>query len=220
MMEEAMKRAGVIWPKLEGTDLVHIVAFVRSAAASGKRKYLRPGFAPSGRKLFDRKNCSSCHPGSGPDLTAAQLPTSVGALASRMWNHSPAMTQVMREKDVARQPINSQELADILAYVLALGNVDRGGDPGRGEAVFARKRCVQCHESDEVTEKGAPPAIRRLGGDAAPVNMAAALWNHGATMLEKMTQAGLSWPVFHDNEMVDLLAYLAAVRPSDQKTDE
>jgi hypothetical protein len=40
--------------------------------------------------------------------------------------------------------------------------------------------------------------------------MATAMWNHGETMLARMTQAGLSWPVFNDQEMIDLLAFLNA----------
>lgn len=219
MMQEAMERADVTWPKLEGSDLVHIVAFVRSVGATGERSYLRPGSALRGRELFEQKQCKSCHQGPGPDLSVAELPRSAGALASHMWNHSPTMMRVMREEKVARQPISPQELADIIAYLLALGNVDRGGDRGRGEDIFAQKGCIQCHDSDEVSETGGPP-IGLLSGDATPVNMAGAMWNHGETMLERMTEAGLSWPVFHDNEMVDLLAYLESVRPAGQRSDK
>ena len=61
-------------------------------------------------------------------------------------------------------------------------------------------------------------SIERLGADATPVNMATAMWNHGETMLARMTEAGVSWPVFNDDEMVDLLAYLQAVR-SDSGAD-
>ncbi len=207
MMEEAMRRSGMTWPKLEGTDLVHIVAYVRSAGISGEKTYLRPGSVGQGLSLFHEKKCDTCHPGSGPDLAAsADLPTSMSALASRMWNHSPEMTRVMREQAVERQPISAQELADILAYVLLLGNLDRGGDATRGERVFAQKGCVQCHNHEEMAEGG--PTVQRLGQDAAPVDMAAAMWNHGKTMLEQMTEAGISWPVFNEHEMVDLLAYL------------
>ena len=211
MMEDAMKRTGMQWPKLEGADLVHIVAYVRSTGASGEKMYLRPGSVARGQKLFKEKNCNSCHPGSGPDLTTADLPTSVGALASRMWNHSPSMMRVMREQALAREPIGPQELADIVAYVLALGNVDRGGEPKRGEHIFSEKGCAQCHESDDVAEQ-ASPSIEQLRANATPVNMATAMWNHGETMLLRMTEAGLSWPVFNENEMVDLLAYLNAIR--------
>ncbi len=249
MMAEAMERSDINWPKLEGADLVHIVAYVRSAGISGEKTYLRPGSATRGQKLFLEKGCRSCHSdggrqaGSGPDLAVADLPSSVGALASRMWNHSPTMNRLMGEQDVARQPVSPQELADILAFILALGNQDRGGLSARGERVFARKGCVQCHESDApadvatpsdgdaLVEKDIPaasdapaesdtgiaqqgPFLGRLGQDATPVNMATALWNHGETMLEQMTEAGISWPVFSGSEMVDLLAYLRTVEPA------
>ncbi len=219
MMEEAMKRADMNWPKLEGADLVHIVAYVRSTGASGEKTYLRPGSIARGEELFREKNCNSCHPGVGPDLAVVELPASVGALASRMWNHSPSMMRVMRERDVPRKPVSAQELADIVSYVLALGNTDRGGDAGRGKQIFSRKGCVHCHEGDELSEAVGPP-VGRLGGYSTPVDMATAMWNHGETMLERMTEAGLSWPVFNDKEMVDVLAYLRAVQPDSQSIDD
>lgn len=207
VMEEAMKRSGISWPKLEGADLVHIVAYVRSIGVSGEKTYLRPGSAERGQRLFADKGCQRCHPGAGPDLAVVDLPASVGALASRMWNHSPDMMRLMRQQDVERQPVGAQELADILAYVLALGSQDRGGDSARGKRVFVQKGCAQCHEHQTPAETGAPP-VQKLGGDAMPISMAAAMWNHGEQMLDRMTQAGVSWPVFNDQEMVDLLAYL------------
>jgi cytochrome c2 len=210
MMEEAMERSGMNWPKLQGDDLDHIVAYIRSAGVSGEKTYLRPGSVTEGRRLFIEKRCDGCHPGAGPDLATADLPTSVGALASRMWNHSPAMTRVMRDQDVTRQEITPQELADVLAYVLALGQRDRGGDPDKGARIFSRKGCGQCHDADQMAE-GTAPSLQQLGRRASPVNVATAMWNHGETMLDEMTEAGISWPVFVDDEMVDLLAYLRAV---------
>lgn len=209
MMEEAMKRSEMNWPKLEGADLAHIVAYVRTVGVSGERTYLRPGDVDRGKHLFIEKQCDSCHPGNGPDLATADLPASVGALAARMWNHSPGMIRAMREHEVEKKPVAPQELADILAYVLALGNVDNGGDPVRGQRVLERKGCLQCHDREDMAEAGAP-SLLQLESNATPVNMAAAMWNHGETMLEQMTVAGLSWPVFSGNEMVDLLACLRA----------
>ena len=52
-----------------------------------------------------------------------------------------------------------------------------------------------------------------------PVYMATAMWNHGETMLARMTEAGLSWPVFNDQEMVDLLAYLDAPASSPSEAE-
>ncbi len=207
VMEIAMMRSGMSWPKLEGSDLVHIVAYVRSAGTSGDKIYLHPGSTDRGRRLFLQKKCDACHPGTGPDLSTADLPVSVGALASRMWNHSPEMTRQMQQQEVDRQPITPQELVDILAYVLALGAQDRGGDYARGQRVFSRKGCGQCHDTEEIAEAAGPP-IGQLRGHSSPVAMAAAMWNHGETMLQRMTEAGLAWPVFNEGEMVDLLAYL------------
>jgi cytochrome c2 len=209
VMEAAMRRSGMQWPKLEGADLVHIVAYVRSAGITGAKTYLRPGSIDRGRRLFVQKKCNSCHPGEGPDLAEIDLPTSVGALASRMWNHSPEMTRIMYEKDVQRQPVSAQELADMLSYVLMLRNHDSGGDPNRGMRVFKQKGCAQCHESEEMAAD-VGPSLQQLGRSAATADMAAAMWNHGETMLERMTEAGLIWPMFDDDEMVDMLAYLKA----------
>lgn len=226
VMEEAMKRSGIKWPKLDGADLVHIVAYVRSTGTSGEKIYLSPGSVARGTELFREKGCHQCHPGTGPDLAAAELPVSVGALASRMWNHSPSMMQMMVEKDVSRSPLTPQELADIVAYVLALGNVDRGGTSARGEEVFAQKGCGQCHQSQPLaptltgvgadTGKNPAPRLfgRERGTELKPIFMATAMWNHGEAMLARMTEAGLSWPVFNDQEMVDLLAYLNASESS------
>lgn len=220
MMEEAMRRSDIEWPKLDGDDLVHIVAYVRSVGTAGEKTYLRPGSIRRGAELFEAKKCDQCHPGPGPDLATAELPNAVGALASRMWNHSPSMMRVMREREVDMSPLSPQELADIVAYILALGHVDRGGEPGHGRAVFESKGCTQCHESEEMTKEGAP-AVSQLGADATPVRMASAMWNHGQTMLERMTEAGLAWPEFRDNEMVDLIAYLNSLQPrSEQGGDE
>lgn len=211
MMEQTMKRSGMKWPKLEGSDLGHIVAYVRSYGFSGEKKYLLPGSSRRGKGLFTEKQCTQCHPGIGPDLTTADLPSSMSALASRMWNHSPAMRRAMSERDVKQEPITPQELADILSYVLALNQQDRGGDAALGKQVFMQKGCSQCHSGEEMSAT-AGPSLQKLSEAAMPASMAAAMWNHGETMLDRMTEAGLSWPVFDRNEMADLLAYLHAAQ--------
>lgn len=216
VMEQAMERSGITWPELEGSDLVHIISYIRSAGVSGPKTYLRPGSAQLGQRLFQEKKCDQCHPGSGPDLSQVQLPTSIGALASRMWNHSPQMTRHMQEQDVDRISISPQELGDILTYVLKLASQDRSGDPTHGREVFALKGCNQCHEAEDVSQTDVP-ALGQLSAYAEPVMMASAMWNHGQTMLEKMTAAGLSWPIFHDDEMIDLLAYLRSLQEDQQE---
>ena len=75
--------------------------------------------------------------------------------------------------------------------------------------IDSQPHCTQCHERGEAADS-AGPSLSQLGVNATPVRMATAMWNHGETMLEQMTEAGISWPVFSDNEMVDLLAFLSA----------
>ena len=70
------------------------------------------------------------------------------------------------------------------------------------------------NEADNIPP-GGPPTLKLLSGSASPAKMAAAMWNHGRTMLEKMTEAGMSWPVFADDEMADLLAYLSSIELPD-----
>ncbi|MFQ5462517.1 MAG: c-type cytochrome [Phycisphaerae bacterium] len=207
MMEEAMKRSGIVWPKLAGPDIVDMLAYIRSVGGEGEREYLLPGDHQRGRGLFVEKGCSACHPGAGPDLATRKLPPTVGGLAVRMWNHSPIMASSMRKQSITRQRVSAQELADLLAYVLELSRGDRSGDPHAGAVLFEQKGCNQCHEATE-TANGVGPPVTELSRDAGPVDMAAAMWNHGGAMLERMTEAGVSWPVFDDDEMVDLLAFL------------
>ncbi len=126
------------------------------------------------------------------------------------------MTRVMRQQNVARLPIDAQELTDILTYVLTLRNQDRGGSAERGRAVFEAKGCGECHQAEEMAQQQAP-SLEELKGVATPVGMATAMWNHGRTMLERMTEAGLAWPVFIDQEMIDMLVYVNDLQAAPSK---
>ena len=119
-MEQAMQEAGVTWPELADSDLVDIMAYVRSIGKNEAKTYLQPGSAKTGAGLFAERGCRSCHHpgGAGGDLATASLPGSLAALASRMWNHSPTMTQMMETRGVERSPLTAQEMADIVAYII------------------------------------------------------------------------------------------------------
>jgi hypothetical protein len=143
-------------------------------------------------------------------LQTKPLPASGGALASRIWNHSPDMARMLKEQQVGREPISAQELADIVAYLLMLNSQDGPGDAGLGKAIFTAKKCVSCHDNSGPGLAGGPP-VTKLGEKGNAAKMAAAMWNHGEKMLEHMTQVGMSWPIFMHDEMNDLLAYLSIV---------
>ena len=96
-MERKMRARGLKWPELTGDDMIHIIAYVRSATTTGERGYLAPGSPGRGRDLFVAKSCSSCHAmrggeGRGPDLGRVDMPRTLSQTAFLMWNHSSAST--------------------------------------------------------------------------------------------------------------------------------
>ncbi|MFQ5422520.1 MAG: c-type cytochrome [Phycisphaerae bacterium] len=193
---------------LQGADLAHLVAYVRQAGRHQERTYLRPGSIAIGQRLFADKKCNMCHPGTGPDLAMADLPLAVGVLAARMWKHSPEMSEVMRGEAGPGAPLSPQELADTLAYVLSLDRRERVADPLRGKREFERKTCSQCHAGRPAEGVDAPTIGHLRGSAESAAGVAAAMWNHGEIMPKRVEEVGVSWPVFDDGEMVDLLAWL------------
>jgi predicted CXXCH cytochrome family protein len=215
-MERAMREAGIAWPRLDDTDLMNIMAYLRSVGGHEAKIYLEPGSAETGARLFAERTCGACHhPGGlGPDLSTVAPPRSLAALASRMWNHSPEMTRMMQSQGLERSPLTAQEMADIIAYIVSLRYDQRGGDPKRGRIVFERKRCAQCH-AEESTDESAAPAPVDLGAMADPVLLAPAMWNHGVAMMNRISEVGDVWPVFEPDEIVDLIAYLESIAPAE-----
>lgn len=211
-MAAAMKARGIEWPELGEDDLANIIAFVRSVGPTSEKRYLRPGSATAGQRLFLERKCATCHAPAGqaqpqgPDLARIELPRSLSGLASRMWNHQPVMRKLMAEQNVQATPLTAQEMADIIAFVFAQQYALERGDPQRGKLVFERKRCVECHSF-------APPAATATGpaSHASAVDMARAVWEHGAVMVDRMAAAGIPWPIFEGTEMADLVAYIESL---------
>ncbi|MFQ5491568.1 MAG: c-type cytochrome [Phycisphaerae bacterium] len=208
-MEKAMKDANIEWPELDDDDLANIIAFIRSVGTSGNKVYLRPGSSVAGQRLFTERKCADCHTGGshgagkGPDLARIELPRSLSALASRMWNHLPAMRKVMSEQNVDANSLTAQDMADIIAYLFARQYEGEPGNVARGKEVFEQKRCADCHLLT-APETGAAEM-------SSPVAMGHAIWQHGAKMADDMAQAGIPWPTFEGTQMADLIAYIKSV---------
>jgi cytochrome c2 len=161
--------------------------------------------------FFGNKQCSICHSinGSGghiaPDLAAEHPGTpAIGWLATVLWNHAPGMFRRIRNSESYPQ-LNSQDMADILAFLYQASNVDHPGDANAGEKVFHDKGCVTCHSVRSVGGKAAPELS---GVAAAGANeWMRAMWNHTQSMVEPITKALGNWPEFMGSEMNDLVAY-------------
>jgi mono/diheme cytochrome c family protein len=90
------------------------------------------------------------------------------------------------------------------------------GDPVKGKALFASKRCADCHSYDGQGGKDAPPLDYMRGHLSAReiANMSGNIWNHLPMMLPHFKEEGIPFPTFSDDEMADLIAYLHSAPPA------
>ena len=115
----------------------------RSPAHSDARK---PNPA-AGQRLFER-NCAVCHGiggtgGRGPTLTRPRLARAPDAAALKA-----VITNGIPPEMPVGYFYSEQDVADIAAYVRALGSVPSEklpGDPGRGAMVYSKSGCAGCH---------------------------------------------------------------------------
>ncbi|MBI1894227.1 MAG: c-type cytochrome [Candidatus Rokubacteria bacterium] len=143
----------------------------------------------------------------GPDLGRIQTGRSFFELGAALWNHLPRMGARMREAGIERPTLTPTEMSNVIAFLFTLQYYDELGDPKAGEALYATKGCVQCHE---VGGKGGRvgPGLDFLKRANSPVLVAAAMWNHGPEMAEAMKEKGIPRPTFQGKEMLDLIAYI------------
>jgi len=173
--------------------------------------------------FYGEKRCSICHSvnGSGgriaPDLAASRrgMPA-MGWLATAMWNHAPGMFRRIRGSQAYPQ-LDSQEMADILAFLFRAANSDRPGDLSAGENVFKQKGCVRCHSVRSSGGHSAPElSVVAAGGANAWMT---AMWNHAQSMLDPVTGALGKWPQFEENDMNNLLAYVGGGAAAESRNE-
>ena len=179
--------------------------------------------ASAGARVFGEKGCVKCHAVDGrggaeaPDLARNPKLRSFYDLASDMWNHGPEMVRKMEERGIIRPRLTSQEAGDLIAFLYTLDYFDPPGDPEAGQAVFTEKKCALCHQVGGVGGVIGPD-LSRLAQTPSPIQVAAAMWNHGPAMSEKLTERGLVRPTFTGSELINLIAYLRQASP--RATDE
>lgn len=171
----------------------------------------------AGSRIFGTKGCSTCHAISGlggtvgPDLGRAEETHSFYDFAAAMWNHLPKMASRMRELHIERPHLDSWEMGDLVAFLFWHDYFDPLGDAERGERLFAEKSCIVCHQ---IGGRGgvAGPNLDFLSHYGSPIQIAAALWNHGPQMTREMTARGIRRPTFASTDLTDLIAYLSAAK--------
>jgi len=214
-MSEAMRAQGIARPSFNLAEFRNLLAFIKSASpASGKEPlYLLPGRPDQGQKLFLQKGCIDCHSvkgrggQAGGELAQRGIRLSVTDFALSMWNKAPAMLKEMTRRKIPQPQIQAGEMADIIAYLYSVQYFATPGDARRGQELLASKGCLNCHS---VAGKGGKvgPDFERSRELDQPVTIVSAMWNHASAMADKMREKSVTWPVFTEQDMGDLVAYL------------
>jgi mono/diheme cytochrome c family protein len=223
-MGEQMRAGGVERPRLTPREMNDLIAFIFTA-----QYFDAGGDVRLGERVFTSKGCVQCHAIGGkggqvgPALDVLKRANSPVLVAAAMWNHGPKMTETMRAKGIPRPTLRDKEMLDLIAYVVSAASEPGGdtaqvvpGTPGRGEQIFAERRCAGCHA---VGGKGPSvgPDLGRSGHHVSLTAFAARMWNHGPAMWAKMKERGIEVPQLSGQEMADILAYLYTAHYFEQR---
>jgi cytochrome c len=130
-MATVMRARGIDFPRFTGSELADVIAFLYYV-----RFYEVGGDARTGETLFRAKGCATCHasggPGApGPDLSQSEAVLTPLGLATAMWDHAPAMFDVMRIRQADWPLFEGDEMRDLSAYLRDLATAKLRGVTGR-----------------------------------------------------------------------------------------
>jgi mono/diheme cytochrome c family protein len=213
-MSAAMRERGLLRPSFSGSELVDLMAFLRSASVGLPEgsMYVLPGRAEEGRRLFEERSCAECHGVGGeigPDLSQLTGRRSLVDFAAAMWNKAPAMTAAMRQAGITVPQLSAGEMADLLAYIYLLQHSAEAGHADRGPQLVRDKGCLTCHS---VSGSGGESAVdlTQAKGITSQAAVISSLWNH-VLISGEVGRRSVAWPKFTAEEMADLAAYLQTI---------
>jgi len=187
-----------------------------AAGAATAQPYTAPTQnALAGSRVFGAKGCNKCHAinglggTEGPDLARTPRSRTFYDLGAAMWNHLPTMVRRMEALAVEQPRLNARDAGDLIAFLYSQDFFDPPGNPERGKQIFTNKQCVRCHQVGGVGGLIGPD-LTVLGRLVAPIEIAAAMWNHGPNMIEAMKAEHIERPHFSAEELNDLIAYIEA----------
>lgn len=175
-----------------------------------------------GHRVFEVKGCGNCHgiqgshAGIAPDLGRRLVFGSFLDFAAVMWNHSPRMSDFMRQRLIPRPEFSPEEFRELATFLYYLRYLGEPGNLKRGEQLLSDKGCLKCHAVGHPGRNGAPD-MEKLTTYASPLFLAQSMWNHGPAMEEEMHAMGLPRPLFEDSEIVDLAAYIRSLTKESER---
>lgn len=223
-MQVGRKRLSWVVAAVVATVLLLAIYLHVSRVSNTRRALYIVGNPEKGADLFyGSKQCGICHSinGSGgriaPDLSGTQpAAPAMGWLVTVVWNHGPGMWRQIRKKSQPFPKLDSQDMANILAFLYQASNIDRPGNASAGQKVFGDKSCGQCHSVGGTGGKKAPDLSSvAAGGDTSA--WATAMLNHAGSMVGPITASLGEWPQFTGSQMNDLIAYVSSGAPQKEK---
>ncbi|NIR43339.1 MAG: cytochrome c [Gemmatimonadetes bacterium] len=218
-MGAAMREYGIERPELTAEEAGDLIAFLFTLDY-----FDPPGDVERGKRLFVEKKCVVCHQVGtyggvvGPSLDHLSQYGSPILVAAAMWNHGPAMAEMMEERGIDRPTFSGTELNDLIAYLESVGPAPLEGPlyvlPGaaeEGRVVFVEKNCIECHSVQGVGGRVGPDLAKR-SYQWGLTEFAAAMWNKAPDMMQVMRQRDIDVPQLGAGEMADLVAYLYSVQ--------
>jgi cytochrome c2 len=175
-----------------------------------------------GREIFEAKGCVQCHSISGnggnegPDLGENKFYGTYLELATLMWNHFPEMSQKMKKKGTQFSEFNTEEMAQLIAYLSYQRYKGESGNEFSGRKLLRSKQCFSCHRfGGEGEDIG--PDISEKEEYLSPINLVECMWNHGPQMMELFQEHDVNRPRFKDNEIIDIAFAINSYIPPTNK---
>jgi mono/diheme cytochrome c family protein len=217
-MTAAMAARGVARPTFQGSELLDLIAYMKSASPRPKLTalYVLPGSATNGRLLFADKRCVVCHSlvqrgdEEAPDLVEGQRQRSLTEFATAMWNKAPGMLRAMEARGITQPTLRPDEMADIVAYLYSVRYFRSSGRPHEGVLVAVNKGCLDCHGLYGERGKAASD-LDRARNVETPAGALAALWNHSFVDDPRPERERRPWPTLGADEMANVMAYLRSI---------
>lgn len=202
--------------------LLFLPLLLIASAAIGEGPPGLPEDPLKGRRVFEAKSCIKCHtiqadrPGVGPDLGKSLVLGSFLDLAADMWNHSPRMSDYMRQNYIQRPEFTAGEFQELATFLYYLRYLGEPGNLKQGKRLLSEKGCLNCHA---LAGQGGNRAadLEQMTVYASPLFLAQAMWNHGPEMEAEMRSLDLTRPRFAGSEIVDLGAYIRSLTREGRK---
>ena len=179
-----------------------------------------------GAQVLRDEHCLKCHSVRGeggltaPNLARRLSPTyTPAALASLIWNHTPAMWSAMTEDRVARPRLSERDSEDLFLYLYSLRFFDHPGDPANGQQLFEAKHCAACHALT-LPSKGPGTPIPNWRPFADPFALVQRMWSHSSAMKDALAKRAQPWVELTGQDLADLTSYFQTLAPPGRSAAE